>query len=122
MVTRAGSIRSAAVLAAALFLLAGAEGALSYAHCPHHGVPTEAGEPAHAGHHEDPTPADHSGACTCLGECRVAGGGAVPATGSVAVAVAAPLPATPGRSVGSAPLPRLAPHTLPFATAPPQDS
>ncbi|HEU5260651.1 MAG TPA: hypothetical protein VFU41_04400 [Gemmatimonadales bacterium] len=119
--TRSARFRSAAVLAAALFLLAGAERAFSYAHCPHHGVPTKGADPAHAGHHEDPTPADHSGPCTCLGECQAAGGGFVPATGSRNVVVTAPLTVAVASTVASAPLPRLAPHALPFATAPPPD-
>lgn len=119
--TRPARYRFAALLLAAAFLQAGAERAFSYANCPHHGAPTEAGA-AHAGHHDGSAPADHSGSgpCSCLGECQAAGG-FVPAGGSIDFVVAIPFEHAAAAPLASAPLLRLAPHTLPFATAPPRD-
>jgi hypothetical protein len=120
-VTRTAHFRSAAILFAALFLLAGAERAFSYANCPHHGLPSQGADPAHAGHNEHSAPADHSGPCTCLGQCQTSGGVPVPAPGTVELAVATPstqLGAVPAQGAPRLPL---APHTLPFATAPPTD-
>ena len=110
----------AALLAAALFLVAGAERAFSYAACPHHGMAAPAGRAGHATHdHDAPPSGDHSGPCSCLGACQTAGAGVLPSARSLQVAAPGAVTRAAGPTVEIVALPGREPHTLPFATAPP---
>lgn len=126
-----------ALLLAVLFLGSTAGDGLGLDPCPHH-APAEAhasapshepADVAHTGHahHAAPSapspadgPADHSGACTCIGGCVAGTGAALAAPPPVAfrahfVAHVAARPATAAGFV-----PRLPSYFLPYALAPPR--
>lgn len=127
-VTRPTAHRLTALLAALFFLSGWTGDALALRPCPHHdvvpgmGVMAHAGHPAMAGHgRHAPAPEHGRGhACTCMGSCPSAGGGALPSIADAAlrVAPAEVRDASPAEDRGVEP--RLIPHLLPYSQAPPR--
>jgi hypothetical protein len=128
-VTRSLPARLSALLWAVIFLLSTAGDGLALAPCPHHGMAAEHSEqPAeHHGHDaahaaasdEHAPPADHSGGCTCIGECQAGTGASLPAhapssIGASVVAASVDAPAAPRGFVARHP-----PYFLPYGLAPP---
>ena len=122
-----------ALLLAVLFLGSTAGDGFGLDPCPHHAAPAhasaalhgEAGN-AHSAHTHDAAPspadapADHSGACTCIGACEAGTGAALSAPPLAAVRAHFVVHSPDHRATASSVAPRLLPYFLPYALAPPR--
>lgn len=137
-VNRSPLDRLFALLLAVLFLGSTAGDGLGLDPCPHH-APAAAhgsapshgsagvGAAAHA-HHAPSSPsapapdgpADHSGACTCIGGCVAGTGAALAAPPPVAFRAHLVAHVAAGPAAASDFVPRLPSHFLPYALAPPR--